>query len=100
MPKNQRKTIIGFNEVSPDFDSITLQWIFEKNNEDLPKFLAYHNLIKNKINCDNCTELMGLIKKKMILRGVKFVKRQSLSVMDPFSKSKLPISKLVPLIYM
>ena len=62
MPKNQR-TIIDFNEVSPDFDSITLQWIFEKNNEDLLKFLAYHNLIKNKINCDNCTELMGLIKK-------------------------------------
>ena len=84
MPKNQRKTIIGFNEVSPDFDSITLQWIFEKNNEDLLKFLAYHNLIKNKINCDNCTELMGLIKKMILRGGVKFVKRLSLFVMDPF----------------
>ena len=30
MLKIQRTTIVGYNEVSPDFDVVNLQWIFEK----------------------------------------------------------------------
>ena len=103
MPKNQR-TIIDFNEVSPDFDTITLEWIFGKNNEDLLKFLAYHNLIKNKMNCENCNELMGLIKRKEAdefnWRYKICKKKKSIRDGSFFSKSMLPISKILPLIYM
>ena len=64
------------------------------------KFLAYHGLIKNKVKCENCQNLMGLNKKDDFGWKCKACVRRK-SVRDKsFEKSLLSISKLLALIYM
>ena len=96
-----RTTILGPIEVSPYMDVINLRWIFAQDNENLLKFLAYHGLIKNQMNCPNCANLMGLNKK-----GDDFVWycrpcRKMKTVRDGsfFQQSSLPIKTLLPLVY-
>ncbi|CAK5090845.1 unnamed protein product [Meloidogyne enterolobii] len=62
-PKKITK-IAEYNDLSPDFDYITLHWILSLDTLGVLKFLAFHGLIKNEMNCETCLDCMGLNKKK------------------------------------
>ena len=95
---------IGF-KVFPPLYVINLLWIFTQSPDQLLKFLAYHDLIKNQIQCKMCSHSMGLIKYTQGADGFAWLcspckKRKTIRDGSFFQRSSLPLQKLFPPVYM
>ena len=105
MPRVSRTLIIQEDEETIELGSGMLRRLFALGTEQALKFLARHGCIHNEMSCPKCYKLMGLVKVKDRSDGFAWrcskcgnVER---SVRDGslFSKSKLPITTLILIMY-
>lgn len=104
MVRNKRLQLVADDEDVPEVTRGFLRKIFQMESEQALKFLACHGVLHNNRNCSICQEPMGLVKAKDRTDGLKWrcsKCKGEKTVRDGsiFSKSKLPIDKLLLILY-
>src|SRR3954453_22262270 len=100
-----RTAIVEEGDVIPEISSGFLRTLFAFSTEDMLKFLAHHDCLHNGCLCPKCAVSMTLVKASDRSDGFKWrcpsckSREKSVRAGSFFDNSKLPIDKLVLILY-